>query len=1029
MALRRAGWSLAHAMAIGSAVFMGAWEVYNHDFSNSTDVYRGPDKPSVTLPFNTSIAPSIELVEESTSVSSITEVPTFTTTEYITITQTPENENNGPTSAPYIYGSMNGRNPYANNSYVQSLIHTIAPIYGNSFVKALVKVIQIIWNNFFIQHIVRLITSIISFGFYLWALLPGGLQGLVELLIGWSTLFGGLIWLWQWLFPRRNDEPPADGSPPPPSDGRPGGDGGEPPSGGPGSTDASAGPKPSTNTTSAGTQTTTNTTSTETQTVISNSTVSQAERDCQSNLQRVRNELGEARATTAANDQTIAHQEQRIADLQQGNTDLRQINEGLRQSHAQDAKIIEELTELNIERGRQESGTITYLRDNVNTFRLQRDKTAEVHETEIKKLQAERDAAVAGLESAAESHQEEIKRLNEAHEAEVNEIKSSRDATIEKLQSDVDDLHRDVEKLEHANEALRNQNTAFDEEISSNPGTPASTKAAEKRHKLELEEAIAKEKANARSEVDQLKKKVSQLEKEQQKEKSKKKKDSGLFAPPPADESEQVRKLREENSRLTGLLFKKDAAEKQNKLSAEAQKQQETALADCNDKVQALENTNTELAKQNEALLNTNNQLTQQNETLQEQEAQAKEAEEKSRSRADGLQVEVESLKTSLSNAGDGNKAAVKAAEDLRVAEERSNERERNLQHQLAQARDTEDGLNNRLSQGEHQLQDTQARLERSQADLENTRAGLNTTQTDLENTQTALNTTQTNLQNTQTALDTTQADLQNTRKALNTTQAQLEKSQAEEKRLLGEGQRVQNERDKLQEEGDKLVIDYHALQQTLAEQHKKCSEEKKQLLQQTLAEQERKCNEEKQKLKNEAQAAYEFEKSNGKNLREQLKQQRTQNEELQDKVTGLNKEIEMKDKNIANLISTNESLANQDLATEMANALKEDADNEERMVEDTNQPPQQPPLTNPVSNPPPLFPSQPATTSATTSPTRSKRGSGAPDVYDVQPNTKPSNAYGRVFATPRGSRNNSPTRKPTGESEDPAQDILDSFN
>jgi hypothetical protein len=1012
MALRRAGWSLAHAMAIGSAVFMGAWEVYNHDFSNSTDVYRGPGKPSVTLPLNTSIAPSIELFEESTSVSSITEVPTFTTTEYITITQTPENENNGPTSAPYVYGSMNGRNPYANNSYVQSMIHTIAPIYGNSFVKALVKIIQIIWNNFFIQHIVRLITSIISFGFYLWALLPGGLQGLVELLIGWSTLFGGLIWLWQWLFPRRNNEPSADGSPPPPSDGRPGGDGGEPPSGGPGSTDASAGPKPSTNTTSAGTQTATNTTSTETQTVISNSTVSAAERDCQRNLQRVRNELGEARATTAANDQTIAHQAQRIADLQQGNTDLRQSVADSEQRNARDAKIIEELTELNIERGRQESGTITYLRDNVNTFRLQRDKTAEVHAKEIEKLEAERDTAVAGLESATESHQEEIKRLNEAHEAETNEIKSSRDATIEKLQSDVDDLHRDVEKLEHANEALQNQNTAFDEEISSNPGTPASTKAAEKRHKLELEEAIAKEKAKARSEVDQLKKKVSQLEKEQQKEKSKKKTNSGLFAPPPADESEQVRKLREENSRLTGLLFKKDTAEKQNKISAEAQKEQETALADCNDKVQALENTNTELAKQNEALQNTNNQLTEQNETLQEQEAQAKDAEEKSRSRADGLQVEVESLKTSLSNAGDGNKAAVKAAEDLRVAEERSNERERNLQHQLAQARDTEDGLNNRLSQGEHQLQDTQARLERSQ--------------TELQNTQTALDTTQADLQNTQTAFNTTQADLQNTRKALNTTQAELEKSQAEEKRLLEEGQRVQNERDKLQELGDKLMVDYNALQQTLAEQHKKCSEEKKQLLQQTLAEQERKCNEEKQKLKDEAQAANEFEKSNGKNLREQLKQQRTQNEELQDKVTGLNKEIEMKDKNIANLISTNEGLANQDLATEMANALREDADKEERMVEDTNQPPQQ----TPFSNAPSFPPSQPATTSTTTSPTRSpKRDSNAPDVLDVQPNTKPSNAYGRVYATPRGSRKNSPIRKPTGESEDPAQAILDSFN
>jgi chromosome segregation ATPase len=1002
-------------MAIGGAVFMGAWEVYNHDFSNSTDVYRGPGKPSVTLPLNTSIAPSIESLEESTSVSSITEVPTFTTTEYITITQTPKNENNGPTSAPYIYGSMNGRNPYANNSYVQSMIHTIAPIYGNSFVKALVKIIQIVWNNFFIQHIVRLITSVISFGFYLWALLPGGLQGLVELLVGWSTLFGALIWLWQWLFPRGNTAPPADGSPPPSSDGRPGGDGGEPPSGVPGSTDASAGPKPSTNTTSAGTQTTTNTTSTETQTVISNSTVSQAERDCQRTLQRVRNELEEARASTAANDQTIAHQEQRITDLQQGNTDLRQIVEGLRQSHAQDAKIIEELTELNIERGRQESGTITYLRDNVNTFRMQRDKTAELHADEIKDLQAERDTAVTDLESATESHQEEIKRLNEAHEAEVNEIKSSRDATIEKLQSEVDDLHRDVEKLEHANEGLRNQNTAYDEEISSNPGTPVSTKAAEKRHKLELEEAIAKEKAKARNEVDQLKKKVSQLEKEQQKEKSKKKKtDSSLFASPPEDESEQVRKFREENSRLTGLLFKKDATEKQNKLSAEAQKEQETALADCNDKVQALENTNTELAKQNEALQSTNNQLTQQNETLQEQEAQAKDAEEKSRSRADGLQVEVESLKTSLSNAGDGNKAAVQAAEDLRVAEERSNDRESNLQRQLAQARDTENGLENRLSQGELQLQDTQARLERSQ--------------TDLENTQTALN----------------------------TTQAELHKSQAEDKRLRGEGQAILNEReslklrcttaenerdalrsnndilqadraklqaknDSLQKGGDELTINYNALQQALAEQHKKCSEEKKQLLQRTRAEQERKCNEEKQKLRKEAQAAYDHEKSNGKNLREQLRQQQEQNEELQDEITGLNNEIEMKDKNIANLISTNQGLANQDLESGMARALREAADAEEEMEDDTNQPPQQTPFTNAPSFPP----SQPATAP----PHSPKRGSGAPDVFDVQSNTKSSNALARKIAPLRSSRNNSPTRKLTGESEDPAQAILDSLN
>jgi hypothetical protein len=76
----------------------------------------------------------------------------------------------------------------------------------------------------------------------------------------------------------------------------------------------------------------------------------------------------------------------------------------------------------------------------------------------------------------------------------------------------------------------------------------------------------------------------------------------------------------------------------------------------------------------------------------------------------------------------------------------------------------------------------------------------------------------------------------------------------------------------------------------------------------------------------------------------------------------------------------------------------------------EVGQPPQQTPFSNLPSLPPPQ--------------TGSNSGGNSPTF--ARPNTNTTNTYGRPMAK---ARSRSPKKQPTGEPEDPAQDILDSLN
>jgi hypothetical protein len=536
--LRRGGWTIVHAGIIGGGLFYSAREIFSHDHSDSTDVYRRPVESPFSQSLNTPIAPLIEPFEELSPVSPINEALPLTTPEYITITitPTPEDEDHDPSPVPPVRGNLNGHDPYADNPFIQAWARKIAPIFGNSYFQALVRIIEFFWNHRFTQVIVRAINALISFGFYLWLLLPGGLRDLVEMICDWAWISAFIVWLLKWLFRkfpgRGNNTPPSDGSappPPPPSGGPPGGDNNNPPPGGPKPADAPAGPKPPTNTTLNSTQTRS------TQTSASTQTSRPTEADKSTQTPRI----------TAANDRDIAHQAQTITDLRQNLADLRQTNANLQQHSADQTQQINGL----VRHQESQSSTIRYNRDQINKLKSQQVKDNEDVTNKINKLETECDAAVMDLESATKNHKEEIERQKKAHEAQIKKANSTCDDTIQRLESELASLHLDISKLEHTNGGLQNENNALDEEIKSTPSKAESPSHAEERHKREMEDAIARE-AHALKEADRLKKKVTRcesriadLEKEKKEESAREKRAAGPFAPPPEGESAEVKSL------------------------------------------------------------------------------------------------------------------------------------------------------------------------------------------------------------------------------------------------------------------------------------------------------------------------------------------------------------------------------------------------------------------------------------------------------------------------------------------------------
>lgn len=962
MALRGSIRTLIHVLTIGGAVYYGAHEIYSHDFSNSTDVFRGPFESSVAHQPNIPILPPLEPLDDSTLITPISDPPTFTTTEYITIVRTPEPEDHGLSTVHVPYGSQNGRNPYANNPLVQSLMHAVAPVFGTRAFRAVHRVLEFIWDHPLTQAVIDAVNFVLGFFLFLWALLPEGVRGLIVLLAELSFF---LVSYYAWLSSLLNDQVRRwlNASTPDDSESA----SGDTRSFGTQTTDntAPAGTQSSGNTASTGTETGDNTASAGnqagdnsrsigTQTTETRSTIVARERDCQNNLQRVQSELARARITIADHESTIATQVQTQQDLRSNLTDVRRTVELLTERNGTLEDEVSDLTQSLRNRDILLSGE----QRKVRNLEMQILKAKKTHSSEI-------DAAPTGLDSAIASHQDEIKRLKEAHEAETNELASTHDANVQGLRSEVKGLK----------DALRKAEDRAD---------------AEERHRREIEAAIDEERANAskdlQAETAQYQKRISELEKELEEERKQRESSAALSASRNEAESAELSQLRQENQRLNSLLADRDAEEsaaaEQQKISAEAQENQKNDLRDCNDRVAALESANTE--------------LTQQNKTLREQEQEARAAEKKARSAAkkakidnETLMDQVDSLTASLS-ARDGNDAAIDAARRATDNEERLNNRILQLQQELSDRTEPDEDLKARNDVLEHELTTAEEDRDHWKHKAEK------------------FYNDGTNLQNDFNRLD--QAFDRLSEKAT----AAQENYQTLMTEAEGKYQSLQNAN--------------HLLQQNLDQQHQKCKEEKDQLgrqAQQKLDQQHQKCKEEKDQLTRQAQTHLNHERGNSNGLRKQLSELQQRYQELQDNNAGLISENSMLRDSNDNLIRTNNDLANNALAEDLAQALDMQVDNASQAPQ-PNASSNQPPQPNPFSNRPPLFPNQTGTASgmSSTSPKRDAEQSDAPDVH---PNTKKSNALGRTILTPR-SRSPPKTKNP-GESEDPAQDILDWCN
>jgi chromosome segregation ATPase len=903
MALRRIARSILHASLVGSSLFLAAREIASHDFSTSTDVYSAPVESDVSHTLNIPIDPSIESFEEPASIPFALETPPHTTPEYIIITRTPENGDHGPSPVPSDQGDLDGQNPYDNNPLVQGLARRIAPIFGSSYFQAVVRFFEFLWDHPFTQAFVRAINSLIGFGVYLWLLLPGGLRDLVSLLYTaycFVPLYMGIFgWLFRWLSRklfRRGDKPnPSDDSasppPSPPSGGRPGGDGNNP-SGGPGPAGAPAGPGPPTNTTSAGTQT---------------GAAIQTNRSTQTHRPTQTDRSTQTAPITAANNETIARQAQIITDLRLNLTDLRQNNNHLQQLNTQNAQQITTLTN----QQREQSTRIRDLREQVYRVGTQNNENT----SKIDRLETERDVAVTDLESATQAHQEEIERLKKTHEAQIKELSSTRGTTVKELQSE-------ISRLTHANEDLQNENKALGEELKSVPSKAESPSHTEERHNRELEDAVARERAQALKDAEHLQRQIEQqqariavLESGQER---------GLST---EAQREQTKALEDCNDRVR-VLDREVTQQAQTLLRQEHEARE--AKKEARESVETLEKTNAELKQQNEALLRqeqeareaekeartsaetleeTNTELKHQNEALLKEQ----EAEEKARSRVEALQREVDSLKASISSTEASNRVA---AEEARKAEKASDDINYALRQQLTEVQDSEEGLKSHIRRLKTELENEQAQHERH--------VGLGQ------------------------GLEGRHGDLQQRHDILDNelteTRGEREFEQNRANTLQGERDFYQHRANVLQDGGNKLQVNFNTLQaryNTLEASYG--------TLQQELDDQEKNCNAEKQRIAEQARQVLDHEQKNSKALREQK-------ETLQDQKRKLEDQIEV-------LQSDNRGLANEDAIEQLTAALNDQADNEQRG--NANQPPQPTPFSNLPTFPPPGT----GTTSADTTP------------------------------------------------------------
>ncbi|KAH0345651.1 hypothetical protein KCU81_g4314, partial [Aureobasidium melanogenum] len=916
MALRNFGNALLHVSYIAGAIWIGAHELALHNITDS-DVYKGPIESPVAYPLDAPVVPSVEPLQQFTSISTIFDAPTITTTmtEYITVTR-----DNGPTPVPTFH-ELSSRNPYANNSFVLGAIPYVVPFFKSSYGQALTHILSSLSTHPVTKAIYQATASLLSFLLYLWSILPGGKQGLNTLVLALFLYALQFAYVWnplaRWFsrfFRRRgNKSPPSHDSgpsppPSPPSSGRPGGDDND---------SRPASPKSPKETSSTGTQTTPGSTqSAETQTT---DLVTEGERSCLNEVARLQAQLEILRKEVAQSNADIGTRDIIIADR-----------------------------------------NIT-----IDQYKNERESDAQDHRREIDRLQAQINAAA----SSSEAESDEIKRFKEAHEAQIRTLQTNHDSTVQNLESEVQRLQTENDDLRHNNERLQNEKSALSQQSESSSGTAENTNSAEERQRLE----------------------------------------------------HQVRDLQEEVRSLTA------AQEQQQKLSLEAQTEQETALADSKHMVEALESTRTGLTQQNEALL--------------EQERAARQAEEKAKADAEALQKKVDSLEHSHSLARAGNEAAAGSQQEIADARKREGElqaRVNDLQQRLSEAeaarnaavRQQQDdaATAQRLRESEEQLTRRISNLEQGLLQAENVHAA-DLKQQQEKNEAAAVQKDE--------ALDTLTAALQKANDDNINLQHELSEVQEKNRTILEQGQELLEANQTMRKQGQELLEANETMRkqgqdllkeqqelQTVRDQYAALNEryEKEggalqrdyESLKQAYNEQAQKCADEKSVLEAQAQKILQYEKQNCEGLRKSIKdlkatvnQKEEENSRARDKISALQNEVKMQRWANDNLITTNNNLANRDAPNLSAADAAQNTNNtpspsKDTPMENTN-PTVQP---TPFTNPPVFLPPGASPVNSTTQ---------SPGV--------------RKILTAHGPRSRSPKKGTYGESKDPAQEILDWCN
>ncbi|KAG9647452.1 hypothetical protein KCU64_g10147, partial [Aureobasidium melanogenum] len=979
MAMRNCKTALLHVAYIAGAIWIGAHELALHNITDS-DVYKGPTESPVAYPLNPPVVPSVEPLQQSTSIPTIFDAPTVTTTEYITVTR-----DDDPTPLPYIHRGLSSRNPYANSSFVLGAIPYVVPFFKSSYGQALAHILSSFSNHPATKAIYQATASLISFLLYLWSVLPGGKQGLNTLALALFLYALQFAYFWdplaRWLsrfFRRRdNKSPPSHGSgpsppPSPPSSGRPGGDDNDSP---PGS------PKPPKDTSSAGAQTTPlNTRSAEAQTT---GFVTEGERNClnevarlQSELASLQDELAQANVRTETQDDTISDRDETIKEYE----------------------------------------------DIVST--LQNQRTQDGHDlryrnAQIRKLRDER-------ESIAQNHRIEIDRL----QAQIKELQTNHDTTIQNLESEAQSLQTENDGLRYNNERLQNENNALSQQSESSSGPADNANSAEGRqrsgrqirdlqeevqslretleqqqaeHALEVDRAVARACSQAWTDLEMTKRRLKQSHETVAGLQKQLKKAQGLFTPP----TPQVVALTNEVAALKQALSQKEAedaaAGEQKKLSVEAQDKLEKALADCNSKVEALGSTNAGLIQQNEALL--------------EQERAARRAEEKANKGIEVLQEQVDSLQRSLSLARAGDGAAAELQQeiaDVTKREEALQARMNEMQQNLSQARAARDTA-------VRQQQEDAAAAQRLRESEEQLNGRISSLQQDLLQ---ARNAHAADVTQQQQERDTASAEIQKLTTALqnandNTSRVQHEFLQAQNNnKLLSEElqglKAAHNQSEDLNQRYKKEGDDLHNAHEALKQAHanlmavKQAEQEQAKLNLLNAAQENETLHNEIGKLNGKIQ------EMNDENVEAQdvVTDLETRVKELQNQVTAQDQEIE-RQRHFATILTDNNNRLNHELQlnNDLATALAADANQtpsgtqtsaQDAQMENTNPTTQQTPLTNPPTFPPP-------------------HSDGASPF--ASPIPSPGH---RKFAQ---LRKRSPKKDTTGESKDRAQEILDWCN